>query len=202
MNKQSIERHKKNKNEKESKKGKKAFLSKFLIGAVIIVILLFIAILIITSNLRNKILIHDVLEWDAQVTDYVGFNLDSDKLHFGGVLPGGKSTRSMILQIPNEAYVYVTNEELLWVYMPIENPTFVEEGNLELKLFVKPPRGIKNDLYGSNLHVYVLNEEPSGLEKMFLKGTALEMFEAKPYTAGAKITIVNPENSTNSSIQE
>jgi hypothetical protein len=67
-------------------------------------LMLLFAVLLISASLTlfiySHFIIKDVLfvEAHVEVGDYVGFNLDTDKLYFGTVFPGGKAERGIIIQ--------------------------------------------------------------------------------------------------------
>lgn len=167
-----------------------------------ILLLLAIAVAFTISGLNRKLVYHHVIEWDAKVADYVGFNLDEDKLHFGAVNSGGRASRSVDINISGEGYLLITNEDNQWVFSTKENPYYVDGGSIELFLVANPSNKIEPGLYESTLHVYVLKEEPSWLEMLFLKGTPLKTFDESLKSAGAKIKVVNPNSTVNSSSQE
>lgn len=50
------------------------------------------------------------MDYDFVVKNSVGFNLDTDALHFGGSLPGSTSTRSMNLHVDRDSRVVISFE--------------------------------------------------------------------------------------------
>lgn len=74
------------------------------IGAFLFVVL---ALSLLTLWLLEPVRVES-LEAHVHVDDYVGFNLDTDKLYFGTVSPGGTGQRSMSLQSNEDFFVKVS----------------------------------------------------------------------------------------------
>jgi hypothetical protein len=78
-----------------------------------LILLLFAATIMsmgITFYFYTHYIIQEILTVEAhvEVNDYVGFNLDTDKLYFGTVFPGGASERAIYVSYYKKEPAYVT----------------------------------------------------------------------------------------------
>lgn len=79
-----------------------SFLIVFLVYSVA---LLLISLVSLYSPYRVE-----VMNYDFVIKNGVGFDLDTDALHFGGSLPGSTLTRSMTLKTDKDSRVLITFE--------------------------------------------------------------------------------------------
>lgn len=80
----------------------------FLVSFLIVVLVYSVALLLISLFSLYSPYRVEVINYDFVVKNAVGFNLDTDALHFGGSLPGSTSTRSMNLQVNQDSRVVIT----------------------------------------------------------------------------------------------
>ena len=68
---------------------------------IILLASVFLLTIPLTVVLYNSVKVLEVLDFDMDVVvkDNVGFNLDSDALHFGGIRPGGRGVRGIFLSM-------------------------------------------------------------------------------------------------------
>ncbi len=48
------------------------------------------------------------IDAEVKVSDHVGFKLDTDKLYFGTITPGGSADRKVNISVPRDSYVVIT----------------------------------------------------------------------------------------------
>ena len=94
---------------------------------------------------------------DIKVQQKFGFNLDTDKLHFGGVFPGGSSERGVIIvnnrDFPLKARFYMSGEIGSWV-KPEDNPIYLQPSeNRTVKFTAKAPENAEFGNYTGEVTV-------------------------------------------------
>ncbi|MFP4524392.1 MAG: hypothetical protein ACLFO2_03730 [Candidatus Woesearchaeota archaeon] len=91
---------------------------------------------------------------EVQVSDYVGFKLDTDKLYFGTVSPGNGATRRATLDIPDDSFVMVRveGEMASWV-TPIPSEALVSGGPQDIFFRLETPGGVEPGNYSSTVRV-------------------------------------------------
>jgi len=177
--------------------------NKNLIIIVSIVVVLLVLVAITSFLAYNNIQGYYEYEASVKVGDYVGINLDTDKIHFGTVFAGGHSKREVFVNTTTPGYVFLT------VSGPMKNmiQTFdrfsnVQEGEQKsFVLYAAPPHDSEDGVYNSTVHVYVLKHKCALLE-MFLKGKPVEVLGEYDIVgdSGAKIMLeIAPPNEQNSS---
>lgn len=83
--------------------------------------------------------------------DYVigstsSFNLDTDKMHFGMVLPGGFAEREITIHSACASNVHIYYRQLPHISGP-ETPLFIPKGNYTLTFTVQPPFDAQHNTY-------------------------------------------------------
>ncbi len=119
----------------------------------LLIILLFI--LSLASFFLLKILTpfnHYTFQSHVKVADYVGINLDNDKLYFGSVFPGGHARRSIVVSSPVNAFVTVSKagDSAGWI---ISKPYFFinASDNVTIDFVVFVPSNASFGNYTSNI---------------------------------------------------
>jgi len=116
------------------------------------------------------------------IGDYVGFNLDKDKLHFGTIKGSGYAERVVSLTPQRDGYIYITAEGTLsdWLYLDRENsfPVFAGE-ELSVLIYASPAHGSRQGFYEATINIYLLRQKPDWVVRMFLSGAALQGFSAE-----------------------
>lgn len=94
-----------------------------LLAGFVLVLTLSAALLSLRPHARYTLPVH------VRVDDYVGINLDTDKLYFGTVYPGGGALRSVGVQTGKDSYVLITAEGQVGAWMtPDQNCFLLEKG--------------------------------------------------------------------------
>jgi len=132
------------------------------------------------------------------ITNHIGFNLNSDKLHFGSMFPGGKSVRSVDLISNADGYVYITvvNDSKDWIYVYDQNFFVRNNSIVSLNFAAMPPIYLENGNYEVALKVYVLKKKPTIFTKIFLEGKPVSL-TSESYIPGSAVISLNITNSTN-----
>lgn len=170
---------------------------------LICLVLAFFAVIIYTSiSVRNSIIIADEYTATINVSDYVGFNLDKDKLHFGTAFPGGMAAREIEINTSSDkdSYIYVVADKEFkdWIYVSAQNQIIPKIYTLHVKM--KVPTNITEVGYEFKIHIYVLDKKVNCFSKLFFKGSAANLEETGQPVGSAKvgITIVNPADKNKS----
>lgn len=126
-----------------NKKKEEKKVNKYLFLLVVIAIAALAILLFALSRISDI----EVINFDVKVGDYVGFNLDKDKLHFGTVTPSGYAFRD----------VYVTSSEKVKVvaktfgvgFMDYDKNYFIlEPGKKELvRITARVPQNTRFGIY-------------------------------------------------------
>jgi len=99
-----------------------------------------------------------VVPMDIKVSDHIGFNLDTDSMHFGISTSPGYAGRSFILSHDNEkplrVEIKIYGEMADWVY--IKENSFVLEPNVskEVKFEVYVPENIEQGHYNGTIKIF------------------------------------------------
>lgn len=134
------------------------------------------------------------------VSDYIGFNLDKDKLHFGTAFPGGASLRELTLTSEKSGYMYITiNPEFEdWAYVSSQN-IYVKEDEpvfVQIRMFVPTDAVMKNYTFG--MKVFVLEKKADFITDFILGVTPINSDISDFSGAGsAKVQLEIVNNSKN-----
>ncbi len=97
-------------------------------------------------------------EAHVKVGDYVGINLDVDKLYFGTVMKGGVGKRGIIVNSPRNAFVLFSKEGSAadWIVSP--KSVFLTAGqNKSVEFEIKVPSDAKKGNYTANISLMFYN---------------------------------------------
>jgi hypothetical protein len=174
------------------------------IGIIVLLCILLLAIIffviLLTSFLtyRNSIMEVKEMKTTLNVSDYVGINLDTDKLHFGTVFPGGYSVREVTINSSQEGFVYVAVQETAvqggfsdWIFVSSQGKFVDAESPATLMFTAKSPNDAKPGNYGSTLKFYVLKKKPSCLTRaLFFRDNLVKVPTGKIEAGSATISIL------------
>ncbi|MFP4568002.1 MAG: hypothetical protein ACLFN8_03585 [Candidatus Woesearchaeota archaeon] len=96
------------------KKKDKKYLRKYLILTLLIMIIIFFTIKTYATFTIQNI---NQLNYTLNISDYVGVNLDTDKLNFGTTTQGGESTRGLTIKTEIPGYIYFTTNEESYIHV-------------------------------------------------------------------------------------
>lgn len=129
-----------------------------LIALVIIISIALIFTLML--NLSKPIKDVKTLNYTMNISDYVGINLDTDKLHFGTISPGGDSSRKLTINSNIEGYVFVTSSDADFIYIDKQGIKITNE-TAQMEFFAKVPKNTTPQNIEGTLNFYVLkNKHP------------------------------------------
>ncbi|HLD02785.1 MAG TPA: hypothetical protein VJC07_03750 [Candidatus Nanoarchaeia archaeon] len=103
----------------------------------------------------NAFIIQDVevIEFDVNVANYSGFNLDKDKMHFGAVMPGTQSRREITITAKDDQRVTIKVTGVDFVY-PKENDFRMAKGESRSVLIIAAPyEGLDYGFYEGEIRV-------------------------------------------------
>jgi hypothetical protein len=193
-NERSKDNKKNNSNKSFDFGGRKLRIILIVLISVFVVIAL--AMFLVYLFYGNNILSVNELNATIGVDDYIGFNLDKDKLHFGTSMPGGTSMRELNLTSPANGFIYVTIDPEFknWAYVSMQN-AHIDAGVptlFNVKLFV--PESAKVGNYTFGMKVFILKRKADFIAKYFLQSTPissdLKSFEGEG-SAKVSLEIVN-----------
>lgn len=162
---------------KKVKKQKKVKRNKVALLFVLLFLLLVLFVLIINAYASNAVLAVHEVEMTLNVSDYVGLNLDDDKLHFGTVIKGGSSSRGIVLSSDVEGFVYVTSD-LDWLRVKNQGVEIGPDNDANFLFEVYVPKDAEPESINENVYFYVLKHEKEWL-LFFLQGELLDVFSPK-----------------------
>ena len=99
------------------------------------------------------------INYTINVTDYVGLNLDTDKLHFGGIMPGGHSQRTMSVVSEIEGYVYVLTDKNTYLYVNQQGQRVEKEKPAILTFKAAIPKEKPQQNIEDTIYVFILKKE-------------------------------------------
>lgn len=171
----------KKKTPKKHKKNKR-------IQAIILTITLVVMLtLILLINLSNPILDVKTLNYTMNISDYVGINLDTDKLHFGTISPGGNSNRKLTINSDLEGYVFITSSNPEFIYVNNQGLK-LNNNSIQIDFFADIPKNTTQQNIERTLTFYVLkNKHPWPL--IFQKEKLLKIQSIKQKSTGIKLDI-------------
>ena len=102
---------------------------------LILLVLIFLINTLIIFFIAGRLSLKDVqtLDMDMEVKNKIGFNVDTDKIHFGGLPPGGMSEREIVIshdfdfpvkvsiKTSGELAEYVTVSDNNFILSPLES---------------------------------------------------------------------------------
>ncbi|MGV8161786.1 MAG: hypothetical protein ACP5N2_00455 [Candidatus Nanoarchaeia archaeon] len=201
----------KNKHKKSNSKvlSKKRYL-KFLILCVVVAIGLFFISMFMLFLKQNLILNKTDINVTIGVSDYIGLNKDTDKLHMGTSFPGGKMYVNMNITSLEEGYLFITfsggNEREIgdWVYISKQGSQVIKGDIVELSFEGRPTVNASYGKYESTLHVYLVKREKlSWFERIYIEGELLNEIKEIPLNSDLGgdgkilISILNVNESSN-----
>lgn len=148
--KQTQNQTKKNKS-KDQESGKYRYVL-FIVLTIIILAILFFTIKI---NLSEPIVDINKINYTINVSDYVGINLDTDKLHFGTLSPGGDGSRKITINSDLEGYVFITSARDDLIYVDRQGVKLTDKP-IHLDFIAAIPRNMSNQNIEGTLTFYVL----------------------------------------------
>lgn len=133
------------------------------------------------------------VNYTLNVTDYVGFVLDSDKIHFGGVVPGGHSVRSMNVQSSIEGFVFVKSDDAEFVY--VNNQGLRVGPGVDARFDFKsvvPKDTVEQNIEGT-IYFYVMKSDKRWPLR-FLNGVLLPVFDEIQRPPSITLNITNNDS--------
>ncbi len=179
---------------KRSSKQEKVFLF-FLLVAAVLMLVVFVFSVYASSVVTGSIKDYSGINATLNIGDYVGFNLDRDKIHFGTIRNTGYSERGISLTPQSDGFVHVTAEGSLgdWLYLGRENTFPVSAGeNVSMVLYASPDRGVSHGFYEAEVHIYLLEEPPGWVVERFLSGSPLPVV-SEDVLSGPRVTVNIPD---------
>jgi len=120
---------------------------------ITLIVLVALATIGLTSLIYFSLWDVNVIYYDFIVSDYVGINLDKDKMHFGAGAPGHVLERTLIMQADKKSLVRIKSP-VHYVY-PDLYEFVIEKGEVRnVKLKVSIPRDIEEGLYEGKITIF------------------------------------------------
>lgn len=168
-----------------------------LICFIVIVVLLSCIIFFCLNSYKHSIV--SVMEMNAtlNVSDYVGFNLNKNGLHFGTIFPGGYSTRDIGLILEKDSYVYIITDDSKiskWIYVSYQNELLERGINYSLRIVARAPLDAPDPSdYAFKIRIIVLDKKANCVARMFFNKYAaqLEKSYVPPESGKVVLEIVN-----------
>jgi len=162
--------------------------NKALLTALVVLLVLALSFLAAVLNVNNNVIYYWEKEATLNVSNYVGINLDTDKIHFGTISYSGFAERAIFLDPGVEGYFYITADdslsELIYIgykqdlhVMPDENKTVVLYATTN-----EDPALRINQTYNGLLRGYLMKQPANAIDKFFLKGTELRKIDPESLT--------------------
>ncbi len=162
--------------------------NKALLALALVSILLFSASLYFFNYATSQVVETTELPLTLKVEQsVVGFNLDSDALHFGTISINGSSRRAFFYESDKTGYLYLTAPDVLkdFLYLP-QNFNHSFSGEKRIEIIAKHDR---EGYYEGDIRIYLLKTEPSRLMKLFLGQNQLKKADIETSKPGVSITI-------------
>jgi len=129
------------------------------------------------------------INFTLNVTDHVGIILDSDKLHFGGVIPGGYSSRSLFLLSEIEGFVFIKSDYSDLVKVNNQG-LFVDSDGARFDFRAVVPKNMDYQDVEGEIHFYVMKSDKRWLLRFF-SGGLLDVFVEQTKKPTISLDIVN-----------
>ena len=123
-------------------KGKKIY---FIISLVLFISLL----LVLYFNFDVQ-----TIEFDLVVGQHIGFNLDTDKLHFGTIPPGNYADRDISLTSTKKSKITIIIEGVDFIQPSINNFLILPGEKKTITLIVSVPGNAKQHVYEGKIKIY------------------------------------------------
>jgi hypothetical protein len=182
---------------------KNRWLKPLLVSLLCILVLFFALVSVIRLLVAGSVVSVSTVNATMNVSDYVGVITNKDKLHMGGIMPGGSSVRDLSIVSDTDGFVYVASGQRQdWLYVSAQNKP-VEAGAKMFLTFTAVPgrRAVLGD-HEITLRVYVLKRKlPLLAERVLLKGEPVMLITDRVEREGGAfvgITIVR-DNAGNTS---
>lgn len=173
----------------------------FIHGVLAVIFLILVLFIVVINNESSNIIQYQELNATVKIGEYVGINLDTDKLHFGTVTKGGYGERGITINSDEDGYIYVTSQGDIgnWLYISNRsNLTVTENSSTIIHFFLVPEDNAKEGMHEDVVRFYILKEKPDSFADVLLKGKPLKFADPdKIITPAVYINITRPENQTN-----
>ncbi len=156
--------YKKRKRRRDKRRG-------FVLLIIVLLLIFSLSFFVVTSYVDGEVLSSTSFLYTLNVTDYVGMNLDTDKLHFGGVRPGGSSSRSLNISSEFEGFVYLTSD-IDWLFVSEQGGFVGPDNPLKVDFSMVVPSGSDLGDYEGEIFIYILSSQ-SEFPLRFFKGDVL-----------------------------
>lgn len=175
----------------------------FIYGLLAMILLVLIFFILIINDESSNVIKYQELNATVKIGNYVGINLDTDKLHFGTVTKSGYGERGITINSDEDGYVYITSQGNManWLYISNKsNLTIVKNSSVTIEFFLVPKDNAKEGIYEGVVRFYILKEKPDSFVDILLKGKPLKFVDPdKIILPAVYINITRPENQTNNS---
>ena len=122
---------------------------------VLIAIAVFLVATLLTIAFQARPIAVKSVEAQVKVASVVGINLDTDKLYFGTVIPGGSAKRGLTVTAPQDTFVVLSIEgQHAVLFTPNKRSALLAKGENETFLFTASvPAGLADGNYSANVTV-------------------------------------------------
>ena len=100
------------------------------------IVLLVVSIIFIVTLIYNYNL--EVIEFDIIIGDYVGFNLNPDKIHFGTIHPGDMANRDISISVNKKSKIILMIEDVDFVKPSINHFIMLADEQINITLTAIP----------------------------------------------------------------
>lgn len=169
------------------KKRRKKNKNKLALFLILPLLLILLTILLLNAYARDTVLATHSVYIKVNVSDYVGLNLDNDKLHFGTVIKGGTSSRGISLNSDVDGFAYVTSE-FDWLSVEKQGIKISPDSDANFFFRIDVPEKAKKQNIEKKIHFYILKKEKEW-PLFFLRGRPVKEFSNSNGDASISINI-------------
>ena len=143
---------------------------------LVVILLISFSLFVFSLNLSSSVVSVEELDFTLNVTPprEIGFNLDTDKLHFGNVAPKGTSRRGLVVSSEEEGFVFVLFDGFDWLSVNKQGAMVRPDSPVELNFEVKVPEGESPAYFEETLKIVILDSE-STLPLLFYSGSLVDV---------------------------
>jgi len=150
----------------------------FLISLVVILTIILISFLSVSEAQKNNVIAYKEYNASVKIDNYIGINVDTDKLYFGTVANGDYGKRALNVVSSEEGYLYVTSQGSLEDYLFLLNkPEKIGAGESVSIDFVVAPKNMSLGEYDSVIRVFVLRKKSKFLRSLLI-GKEIEIIKS------------------------
>ncbi|MEM4325850.1 MAG: hypothetical protein QXU40_00930 [Candidatus Pacearchaeota archaeon] len=124
---------------------------------VLIIFILVLSLIYLTEFSRIEQI--RIIDAEVQVSNFLGFNIDTEELIFGVMMPGNTGKRVVILNSSKPVFVKIKSKGDIAKWISFSDNNFILDGYKEINFYISIPDDAKYGNYTGKVIVYFLKPD-------------------------------------------